>query len=478
MNNRIIKKSDKANKPVRFFAVILAMLILASIPFAVLSVYAASMKPVYGESYYAALAMKRERLKTAGSPKIVVIGGSSVAFGIDSKIAEKELGMPVVNFGLYAAIGLKPMLELSLGGIGKGDIVVIAPEYDAQMCSDFVGYESLLKAAESDAGIITSLGVGCASGFLSHLTSHIAAKRSLAGSPPEAAGVYSLGAFDNYGDIVYERQSNIMDDGVSANNLPTIDASIVTDSFAEMINRYVKRANRRGATVYFGFAPVNRLAAEKTETDAEGFVAALDSKLACKVIQSLDQHIMDPGYFYDSNYHMNDSGVIYNTVLLVDDLKRESGRITETVTAVPKPPAYSSSGDVLSSGETDGIKYDITPGGAVITGLTDEGLAAESITVPGVIENCDVYKIASRAFAGCHAKTIVLPSSIRVMSAALFDGASSLETVKLNAEKLPEVGDGLLDGAPDSVMITVPESAYGNYVTNYFWTRYSAYLTK
>ena len=51
------------------------------------------------------------------------------------ELMEEMIGMPVVNFGLYATLGTKLMLDLSLGAIKKGDVVVIAPETDPQTYS-------------------------------------------------------------------------------------------------------------------------------------------------------------------------------------------------------------------------------------------------------------------------------------------------------------------------------------------------------
>ena len=100
--------------------------VVAAMPFMAIYVYAVNQPATYKESYYAALPIKYDRIEQVEGAKIVVIGGSSVAFGLDSKLVEQELQMPCVNFGLYAAFGLKPMLDLSVDAIEKGDIVVVS----------------------------------------------------------------------------------------------------------------------------------------------------------------------------------------------------------------------------------------------------------------------------------------------------------------------------------------------------------------
>ena len=76
----------------------------------------AALPEYYGESYYAELPAMVEKLKTTQGPKIVLVGGSNVAFGVDSALMEDLLSQAgesytVCNFGLYAAVGTSAMLS-------------------------------------------------------------------------------------------------------------------------------------------------------------------------------------------------------------------------------------------------------------------------------------------------------------------------------------------------------------------------------
>ena len=461
----------------RLLAFLLALLLVVCTPLAILACCSLRLPEQYGQTYYATMKLKLDRLGDTPGARLVVIGGSSTAFGIDSKIAEAELGMPCVNFGLYAAFGLKVMLDLSLADLHEGDIVVIAPELSSQMYSDYVGYSYLLQALEGRPGMYTRLGGDYVAGFLHALPAYYAEKQRFAreGSPrPE--GVYSVGAFDSFGDVVYDRPENIMDGMVAADSLPEIGPELVTDGFAEMINDYVAAASARGASVYFGFCPVNRLAVELTQTDPEGLVEVLAEKLDCPVIASLEDHILDPGYFYDSNLHMNNAGMVCNTVLLVNDIKRIRGEMTITHTEIPEPVTGGEVTDVLSSGTFEGFRYDITAQGAVITGLDEGAMTAEHLSVPASVEGFGVYKIGSDAFAGCAAASIEIPACVSVLGAGLFRDAVNLKEVRLLSEKLPEVGDGFLAGAPQDLAVYVPADLYSDYVTDYFWGRYGQWI--
>lgn len=467
--------SKKTRTLMRLAVTLAIIVVLASVPFLGIFVYAKNIKPAYTNTYYAALPLKYDRLKNVTGEKIVVIGGSSVAFGIDTNIVKEELGKECVNFGLYAAFGLKPMLDLSQSSIGKGDIVVIAPELSSQMYSDYKGYDFLLEALEGRKDMAFELGLSYAPGFVDNLFSYAKESKKLNESGgAKVNGVYAKSSFDNSGNMTFVRDSNIMEELYSPDNIPQISPSIVTDSFAEMINDYTKMATKKGATVYFSFCPVNELSVEEISDDEiDEFVDCLKEKLDCKVISSLKGHILEAGYFYDSNFHANDAGIVYNTLLLVNDIKREEGKMTLNKNKIPSPLAGSMAGEVISSGSTDLFEYTITTLGVTITGLTEQGLKADELEVVSNIEDYTVTRIGNKAFAGCSASKIVLPESITSMSTSLFDNANNLTRVEMNAPALAQVGDGLFDGANDDVKLYVPDSLYGMYTTDYFWGRYS-----
>ena len=59
----------------------------------------------YLNNYQASVIDKIQRLESIKEPKIILVGNSNVAFGINSKMIEDALGMPVVNLGLHGAMG-------------------------------------------------------------------------------------------------------------------------------------------------------------------------------------------------------------------------------------------------------------------------------------------------------------------------------------------------------------------------------------
>lgn len=114
---------------------LIALLLLLVVPVSLLT--AGMMLPeFYGDTYYAVLSRMHSRLETAENPKIIVLGGSNVAFG------------------LYAAVGTSAMLDLSEDDLGAGDLVVLAVEPTSETMSAYFGAEAFWKCAESDPSLL------------------------------------------------------------------------------------------------------------------------------------------------------------------------------------------------------------------------------------------------------------------------------------------------------------------------------------
>lgn len=73
---------------------------------------------------------KQKAAAAISQPKILLLGGSASLFGLKASVLELELGVPVVNGGLHAGIGMSSILREGKKMLSPGDTVVIFPEYE------------------------------------------------------------------------------------------------------------------------------------------------------------------------------------------------------------------------------------------------------------------------------------------------------------------------------------------------------------
>lgn len=310
---------------VKFVAVFLA----AVIPFIMLVTLTFALPQCFDETFDAALADKFALLNSIDERKIIVLGGSSVAFGLDSQALSQATGYPVVNFGLYAALGTKIMLDLSRSNINEGDIIVLAPEIESDTLSLFFNAKETWRALDADMSLLKYIGSEDRSDLAGSFISYVEDKWSYAVSnskPSDASKpAYVRSAFNEYGDVIYPRPSNTMGKrGYDRTNPIRLTPEILDDEFVSYLQVYVDFCNKKGATVVFSYPPMNKPALHNgSEETIDAFHTFLKEKLPCEIISDINDYLMESKYFYDTNFHLNDSGVPVRTAQLAEDLAKK-----------------------------------------------------------------------------------------------------------------------------------------------------------
>lgn len=72
---------------------------------------------------------KQTRAEAIPAPRLLVAGGSSAMFGIDSQQLETTFRRPTLNLGVNAGLGLPVILNQTLEVAEAGDLVIMALEY-------------------------------------------------------------------------------------------------------------------------------------------------------------------------------------------------------------------------------------------------------------------------------------------------------------------------------------------------------------
>ena len=460
-----------------FFLILLPLSCVASIGFLT--------EPQFSKIYTAELYDKVERLDSIEEPKIVIVSGSSAAFGLDSKLLEDTLGMPVVNFGLYASIGTKAMMDISRKAINKGDIIVLAPEMDKQLLSLYFGADSLWQACDGHFGLLARLSREDLPTMFGTYWKFAASKfRYSRGEPLDPVGVYAKSSFNEYGDIAYpDRKYNTMPLGYDPEHIIDFSTDIVSADFIDYVNEYIAYAKKRGATVYFGFAPMNQSALrEGTELeDVEAFEAFLSEKLDAPLLGSANGYIYREGYFYDSNFHMNETGVILHTRRLALDLAEVmDGDIQIDIEKPKEPVKPDEPGEPAKYDENERyFVFEEKAGAIYITGVSEEGRKLSSLRTPTAYNGKRSIVISANAFAGCDSLTeLYITDNISYISDNAFVGAGKLMKIHILAEDpnsttVNGMGNALTAGLPSGARFYVPRASLGSYVGNYFWSTFA-----
>ncbi|WP_417183016.1 hypothetical protein [Blautia sp.] len=395
----------------------------------------------FGDTFMGELKSKYERLKETSGKRIVLVGGSGVAFDCDSALMDDFfLSYEIVNFGMYAGLGTKAVMDLSENYIHEGDIVILSPEQSEQTFSDYFNGEYMWQAADGAFGMLCDLKSENFEAMLGNFPRFALEKLNyvMKGQKPQTDSIYQKKSFNTYGDIELDTcRENILPNGYDVNQKVRFTEDVVQPEFMDYMNDWAKRLEKKGAVVWYRYCPVNKLSVEDMD-DLAAYDVFLRQKLDFPVIGNPENSLMEAEWFFDTNFHLNQPGKEVNTVQLIRDMKAMLGEDRAVTVELPEKP-HRTWGDVSAE--------------------TRIWTAKDSETYQGE-------------------ETIVIPENVTQIEDYAFSNCAGLKQIVLE-QKDPSkciVGQHLLDGTGAEIL--VPQMSVDSYKRNYFWSVYAGRIGK
>ena len=390
----------------------------------------------FGDTFMGELKSKYERLKETSGKRIVLVGGSGVAFDCDSALMDDFFpSYEIVNFGMYAGLGTKAVMDLSENYIHEGDIVILSPEQSEQTFSDYFNGEYMWQAADGAFGMLRDLKSENFEAMLGNFPRFALEKLNyvMKGQKPQTDSIYQKKSFNTYGDIELDTcRENILPNGYDVNQKVRFTEDVVQTEFMDYMNDWAKRLEKKGAVVWYRYCPVNKLSVEDMD-DLAAYDVFLRQKLDFPVIGNPENSLMEAEWFFDTNFHLNQPGKEVNTVQLIRDMKAMLGDDRAVTVELPEKP-HRTWGDVSAA--------------------TRIWTAKDSETYQGE-------------------ETIVIPENVTQIEDYAFSNCAGLKQIVLE-QKDPSkciVGQHLLDGTGAEIL--VPQMSVDSYKRNYFWSVYA-----
>lgn len=270
-------------------------------------------------SFQAALLDKTERLQSIGEPKIILIGNSNLAFGVDSEKIQEALGMPVVNMGLHGGLGNAFLENMGKLGVSEGDIVVVChSDYgdDGTIPDPALAWSTVEMHPEFWKLIPAKAIPQMLKAYPSYLYS--SAVRFLTGSPknvPETGTSYSRAGFNAFGDVCVRGEDSFV---FTEDSVVVPQVGEETAARLNALNHYILS---RGANFVVAGYPIGSGEFTPAEAEFDAFEAQLREALDCPVISRFADYFLPYSCFYDTVFHLNDEGVKLRTGQLIADLQ-------------------------------------------------------------------------------------------------------------------------------------------------------------
>lgn len=283
----------------------------------------------YQDSYYAALVDKIALLENSASPRLIFVGGSNVAFGVDSQTVQEQSGYHVVNMGLNGNLGIRFMLSVVKPTLRTGDVVVIMPEYQQFFnAKENVG-PAFVQALIANPVLLQYVSSPIEIGYMAELFPYIytQAIKSIWQDITQRdclfcvndEQIYFRSAFNAYGDIISHEDVHPTREIAHINlrynkNNPNISHTI------SIINKFAKDTETLEIKIFIIYpatpSPIN----DSTISMLNYLDARLKKELKIPVLGNLSDAWYSTALFFDTYYHLTPQGRFVNTNRIVDYL--------------------------------------------------------------------------------------------------------------------------------------------------------------
>lgn len=276
-----------------FCSILILLLIIYFLPI---------QKPYLGE-----IIQKHKLLESIPGKRLIIVGGSNVAYGMDSERLEKFVHVPVINMGLHGYLGLRFILNDIYPFLHQGDTVVLIPEYE-HFYNDFLEGSSykLSELLDTYPVGIRSLGISRFRALLNDFIPMLRSKILRYFSEKDNNPTFNIEMFNSYGDVndKFKKTSNspIENDGYVKTSDRFNPNSII---FLNEINGKISRKGARFFLIYPAGRKTNCMASDSM---LEILDQTLRNTLDFPILSTPLESCIDDVYFFDTIYHLNNAG--------------------------------------------------------------------------------------------------------------------------------------------------------------------------
>lgn len=318
----------------------------------------ATTAPCYTYTYDGMYRVKWDAVVTATKPRLVIIGGSSVNYGVSSAYLEALLDgeYDVINYGTIRTTCQRLYVEALASQLGEGDILIYAPESSSAytMGSGKLDTFKIFRDTEGVYNLYRHVDIANYSDYFKGITNFNSERFStmLSGgndydgyTVPSQDLVGKNGGFkatypDPFtiinadGDMIGGDNKNSATNGkpkFSVNFSKFVYDEADTSATGSDITTYaaqmaaaLKLHEANGVRVFFGFAPVNKNAlttAAKLESTQTAYNALVAELYGVDVLGNCADHIFSYTYMSQNDaHHLTDKGRVKHTFQLYKEL--------------------------------------------------------------------------------------------------------------------------------------------------------------
>lgn len=275
---------------------------------------------VFRSTWNSIIQDKFENLLDTNVPKIIMVAGSSSAFGLDEKMLEEETGYKVVNLGLYAGFGQGFYTWMARSNINPGDIVLLGYEPGWNTRSfNTIGIDTVMCGIDDDIRMYLYSNPKWYSQFLGYLFAFAEKKNQF----EPVSGFWSRESFDAVGnmDVIMDQIADYNDENSERLGIIDVRYSSINEDVKEYLFDFNQYVESRGGICLFVASPVLEEAIRNDFSIFEQIKINEESEIGIPYISNPIDYIFPKELMTSDPNHPNYEGREYRTHLLIGDLR-------------------------------------------------------------------------------------------------------------------------------------------------------------
>lgn len=293
-----------------------------------LIIYLDPNKELDKETHFAASIIdKQAAIEKLSSPKLVLVGGSSVAYGIDSELLQDSLKIPVMNMSFQYFLGTDFLLKQVKSHLKKGDVLVISFEHMAEAkgttkeklivqsfypkAKDWITYDGIQDYLQGNLLFKTDK--------IKSIFFKTFKPVKLQPMVEDTINIFFRKALNSNGDLI----SHLNNPSLKEIPNSVLNYTLDFKSTVNNINYHVKELEEKGVKVYFSFCPYNKSAFEADKKAFERMKKITYKEANYTFLDTPEENVFADNLFQDMSYHLNINGRKIRTQQLLKKLKEK-----------------------------------------------------------------------------------------------------------------------------------------------------------
>ena len=243
---------------------------------------------------YAAFDKQKLIEENNNKSKVYFTGGSSIAFGLNTKKINKITNFNCINLGLNGGLGAKFYLDQLTYSAKKNDIVIIFFEYGLP----FEGFGELL--GDIDELPFISLNFSQYIDFKKNC--YYRNYRYYIQNKFVENSFYSRSGFNELGDFTghWEKPNKLIE---------TKKYDINYVSYVDELNAFNKIMNKKDIKVYFIYPPIRESCLKISKEYFFESITKFENLIEVPILTNIEEIVFPDSLFFDTKYHLNTQGV-------------------------------------------------------------------------------------------------------------------------------------------------------------------------